>query len=90
MCWENYRNPEWVDPWEFYDWPDYFSWEEWPHYQPYGPWCRMPFPHGPWIQQFGPPVTPDEEIAFLKDRARMLQEELNAIEREISEFEQAA
>jgi hypothetical protein len=44
----------------------------------------------PGMSPFGPPMAPDQEIAFLRDQAQMLKEQMDQIDARIKELEKAA
>ena len=44
----------------------------------------------PGMSPFGPPMAPDQEIAFLRDQAQMLKEQMDQIDARINELEKAA
>jgi len=44
----------------------------------------------PGMSPFGPPMTPDQEIAYLRDQAQMLKEQMDQIDGRIKELEKAA
>ena len=41
----------------------------------------------PGMSQFGPPMTPEHEIAFLRDHAQMLKQQMDQIDARIKELE---
>ena len=55
-----------------------------PYYQPPGGFAA------PGMSPFGPPVTPDQEIAFLRAQAQMLKEQVDQIDARIRELEKVA
>jgi len=63
---------------------------------PYGGMGQMPYyppPGGygtPEMSPFGPPMTPDQEINFLRDQAQMLKQQMDQIDARIKELEKAA
>ena len=65
----------------------------WGH--PYAGMGQMPYypPAGgfgePWMTPFGPPMAPEQEIAFLRDQAQMLKEQMDQIDARIKELEKA-
>ena len=44
----------------------------------------------PGMSPFGPPMAPEQEIAFLRDQAQMLKEQMDQIDARIKELEKAA
>ena len=44
---------------------------------------------GPGMSPFGPPMGPEQEIAFLRDQAHMLKEQMDQIDARIKELEKA-
>jgi len=44
----------------------------------------------PGMSQFGPPMAPEQEIAFLRDQAQMLKGQMDQIDARIKELEKAA
>jgi hypothetical protein len=57
-----------------------------PGRSPYGP--SMPGGFGtPGMQPYGPPVSPEQEVEFLRDQAHMLKDQLDQIDARIKELE---
>ena len=60
---------------------------------PYGAMEQMPYYPpaegfgAPGMSQFGPPMTPEHEIAFLRDHAQMLKQQMDQIDARIKELE---
>ena len=62
---------------------------------PYGGMPQMPYYPppggfgGPGMSPFGPPMAPEQEIAFLREQAQMLKEQMDQIDARIKELEKA-
>jgi hypothetical protein len=57
-------------------------------YSPYG--TGYPYPEGlegPGMPPFGPPLPPDQEVAFLKNQADMLRLQLDQIDARVKQLE---
>jgi len=54
-----------------------------PHFPPPGGFGA------PGMSPFGPPMAPEQEIAFLRDQAQMLKEQMDQIDARIKELEKA-
>ena len=100
MSYGFYSHRGWCPPWGPYAWlanPMFGGWP--PPYPPYsgmgevspnppaGFGQQMPFHPGAGMPPYRPPVTPVDEVAFLRNRAHMLQEELNYLEGRLGELE---
>jgi hypothetical protein len=44
---------------------------------------------GPGMSPFGPPMAPEQEIAFLREQAQMLKQQMDQIDARIKELEKA-
>jgi hypothetical protein len=82
----------WFSPWGppmGIGYPMMGGWGSPPHA---GMW-QMPYfppPGGygaPWMSPFGPPITPEQEIAFLREQAEMLKGQMDQIEARIKELD---
>lgn len=61
-------------------------------YSPYGGMGQTPYPPPggpgmPGMSPFGPPMTPEQEIEFLRDQTRILKEQMDQIDARIQELE---
>ena len=92
MCYGYYPYTGWFSPWSPPHGIGHHMWGSWTHH-PYGGMWQMPHyqpPGGfvdPRIPPFGAPMTPEQEIDFLRDQARILKEQLDQIEARIKEFD---
>ena len=84
--------PGWLPPWGPPPRIGYPMRGAWP-YHSYGGMWQMPYyqpPGGfvdPGMPPFGPALTPEQEIGFLRDHAQMLKEQLDQIDARIKELD---
>jgi hypothetical protein len=74
-----FGQPNYPPPWEFGD----------PGMSPYGPPMTGGF-GTPGMPPYGPAMAPEQEIAFLRDQAQMLKEQIDQIDARIKELEKVA
>ena len=94
MCYGFYPYRGWFSPWGPPMGMGYPMEGPWTY--PYGGMPQMPYyppPGGfgtPEMSPFGPPMTPEHEINFLRDQAQMLKQQMDQIDARIKELEKAA
>ncbi|UCG64656.1 MAG: DUF5320 domain-containing protein [Deltaproteobacteria bacterium] len=93
MYYGSYPHAGWFSPWGPPMGMGYPMASGWGY--PYGGMPQMPYYPplggfgGPGMSPFGPLMAPEQEIAFLREQAQMLKEQMDQIDARIKELEKA-